>query len=102
MRKGIHWELCKKFKFAHTNKGYMHNPESAPENEMHKGLWDFGIQTDHLISARRPDLMIVNKKRRTCRIVDFAIPADHRLKLKETEKRNKYLDLARGMKKYGT
>ena len=25
----IHWEFCKKFKFDHTNKWYMHKPESA-------------------------------------------------------------------------
>ena len=47
----------------------MHNPESDLENEAHKILWDFEIQTDPLISARRPDLVIVNKKekkKRTC------------------------------------
>ena len=27
--------------------------------------------------------------------MDFAVPADHRVKLKESEKRDKYLDLAR-------
>ena len=31
--------------------------------------------------------------------MDFAVPADHRLKLKESEKRDKYLDLARKLKK---
>ena len=30
-----------------------------------------------------------------CKIVDFAVPADHRIKLKECEKKDKYLDLAR-------
>ena len=40
----------------------MHNPESVKENETHKLLWDLEIQTDHIISARRPILMIVNKK----------------------------------------
>ena len=34
---------------------------------------------------------------RTCQIVNSAIPADHRIKLKESEK--KYLDLAREFKK---
>ena len=49
---------------------------------------------------RRPDLIIINKKKmRTCKIVDFAVPADHRLKLKECEKKDKYLDLAREFKK---
>ena len=39
------------------------------------------------------------KKKRTCRIVDFAVLADHRVKLKESEKKDKYLDLARKSKK---
>ena len=34
--KVIYWELCKKFKFDHTNKWYMHNPESVLDNETHK------------------------------------------------------------------
>ena len=34
-----------------------------------------------------------------CKIVDFAVPVDHRIKLKECEKRDKYLDLARESKK---
>ena len=37
------------------NKWYMHNPASLLENETHEILWDFQIQMDHLISARRPD-----------------------------------------------
>ena len=34
--KVIHWELCKKFKFDHTNKWHMYNPPSVLENEIHK------------------------------------------------------------------
>ena len=49
--------------------------------------------------ARRLDLIIINKKKRTCKIVDFAVPVDHRIKLKECEKKNKYLDLSRELKK---
>ena len=63
---------------------------------------DFDIQTDHLISARRPDLIIIykkKKKRKSAKCVDFAVLADHRIKLKECEKRDKYLDLARELKK---
>ena len=97
--KVIHWEMCKKFKFDHANKWYMHNPEPVLENDTHKLLWDFDIQTDPLISARRPDLIIINKKKRICKIVDFAVLVDHRIKLKECEKRDKYLDLARELKK---
>ena len=84
-----HLDLFKNLKFDYSSKWYMHNQESAQENEMHKLLWDFEIQTDHQISARRPDLIIVNnnkkkKKRkkeiRTCKIMAFTVPADNRVK----------------------
>ena len=34
-----------------------------------------------------------------CKIVDFAVPADHRINQKECEKKNMYLHLARELKK---
>ena len=39
------------------------------------------------------------KKKKIYKVVDFAFPADYRIKLKECEKRDKYLDLARELKK---
>ena len=80
----------------------MYNPAPVLENDTHKLLWYFDIQTDHLISTRRPDVIIIKKKKKKkkiYKIVDFAVPADHRIKLKECEKRDKYLDLARELKK---
>ena len=47
--KVINWEMCKKFKFDHANKWYMYNPAPVPENNTHKLLWDFEIQTLYLI-----------------------------------------------------
>ena len=45
--------------------------------------------------------MIIIK--RTCKIVNFAVLADYRIKMKESEKKNKHLDLAWELKKnYGT
>ena len=89
-----------KFKFDHTNKWNMHNPTTALENDTHELLWDFDIHTDHLISVRRPDFIIINKKEnRICKIVDFAIPADHSIRLKECKKKDKFLVFARELKK---
>ena len=39
--------------------------------------------------------------KRNRKIVDFALPADYRLKLKECEKKDKYLDLSRELKNNG-
>ena len=77
----------------------MHNTGPVLENDTHKHLWDFDVHTDHLISTRSPDLMMMNKKKRICKIVDCTVPAAHRIKLKECEKKDKYLDLARELKK---
>ena len=70
----------------------MHNPASVLQ-------WVFDIQTDHLIWARRPDLIIINKKETIYKIVDFTVLDDHRIKLKKSEKKDKYLKLARVLKK---
>ena len=41
----------------------MHNPAPVLEKDPHKLLWDFDIHTDHIIPARRPDLIIINNKK---------------------------------------
>ena len=56
--KNSHWAECQK------RKTTMHNPAPVLENDTHKLLWDFDIQTDHQISTRRPDLIIINNKKR--------------------------------------
>ena len=55
------------------------------ENENYKLLWDFSIRTDHHIEARRPDLVFVDKSKKSCHIIDVAIPEDSGLKEKEAE-----------------
>ena len=74
-------------------------PRIYPKNETHKVLSDFEIQTDHQISSRRPDLVIKKDKKRTCRIVNFAVSADYRIELKEFERIDNYLDLEKELKK---
>ena len=70
---------------------------------------EFGIQTNHLIPARSSNLEIIKKKKKkkkerkkkkTCRMEDLAVPADHSVKIKENEKKDLYLDLARELKQW--
>ena len=68
----------------------MDKQASVLENETHKLHWDFDIQTDNLISATR-----LPKKRELAELLDFSVPADQRVKLKESEKKDKYLAFAR-------
>ena len=96
----IYWELCKKLKFDHTTKWYMYKQESALKNEMLKLLWDLEIQMDKQISVCRPDFVIVTPPQtpRICRIIDFTVPADH--KVKEIEERDKYQDMKEKTKEH--
>ena len=81
----------------------MHKPESVLDNETHKSLWDFEVQTDHFIPARRSNLAIVNKKLKACQTADFAVPADHRVKIKKKRKERLVLGPYRTTKKrYGS
>ena len=65
----------------------MHNLECNQQNVTHKILEGFDIQIDHQILTRRPDQGIINKIKRTCRILDIAVPVDHRMKIKESKKK---------------
>ena len=81
-------------KFDHTNKWYMHNPASVLENDTQIpiGLWHTD-RSPNLGQKIRPNNNNNNnnkKKREFAKIVHFA---DHRIKLKECEKKDKYLDL---------
>ena len=59
-------------------------------------MWAFSIQTDHVIEAHALDLVVVDKKRRTCKIIDFAVHGDSMVEVKEREKMTeKYQDLRR-------
>ena len=73
----------------------MHNLESDFENETYKILWDFEMQMGHLVQARKPNVVLIKKKKRTCHLVDFAVPEDHKLKVKEGKNMDEYLDLAK-------
>ena len=103
----IHWELCKKFLFDHPIKWYIHNPESVLENETYKVLWYSEIQTGQLLSARQPELVIVKKKEKKKKNTKKENLPNSKLcrsgrpqsKIKRNEKRDKYLDLARELKK---
>ena len=88
----MHWKLARKCNFEGEDKWYEHESESVLKNEDYKILSDFSIQTD-VIEAGRPDLVIVDKKERSCKIIDFAVPGDSRIEQKEKDKIEKYQDL---------
>ena len=56
-------------------------------------MWDFPTQTDKVIQHSWPDIVCINKRTKSCLIIDIAIPGDKNIITKEQEKIDKYQDL---------
>ena len=95
----IHWKACRKNGFDVNEKWYKHKPEKVVENDSWKILWDFTIQTDHVIGARRLDMVIIDKTKSECRIIDFACLYDSIIQEMETDKMKGCNDWKRELKK---
>ena len=86
--KYIHWVLCQR-----EPNWWKHKPVSIVENDSVKILWDFNIFVDHIISARRPDIVVIDKCASLITLIDISFPADKHISAKEEEKLSKYQDL---------
>ena len=53
------------------------------------------IQCDHVIEARGPVIVVLEKRNSKASVVDIASPWDHRVYEKKNEKIEKYQDLKR-------
>ena len=71
-------------------KWYEHCPEGVVDDDDVKLIRYINIQCDNVMEARRPDLILVDKKAKSCVIIDVAIPGDCRIREKEIKKIGKY------------
>ena len=60
-------------------------------------MWDFNIQTDHVIQHKRP--VVLYKNERKCHLIGITVPGDKRIELKEQEKIDNYTELRQEVKK---
>ena len=81
--------------FSEETNGLRIYQKVSWKNDNYKLMWSYNFQTDHDIRARRPDLVVVNKREQTWQIVDVSIPVDTAVRGKDEEKIEKYQDLAR-------
>ena len=53
------------------------NSETVTEKDSVTILWDMRIHTDRTIAANRPDIVLKNKKEKTCLLIEVTIPPRH-------------------------
>ena len=69
------------------------------ENDSWKILWHATIQNDHVIEARRSDIVIISKTKNECRTIEFTCTFDNRMENRDKDKRKGYNNLKREFKK---
>ena len=84
--KKVDWDLFKKNGLKHKEKWYEHVQEGAVENEEVKVFWDINIQGDNVTEARRPDIIVTDKKEWKGIIIDITVWADVRVEEKNRRK----------------
>ena len=75
----VHWDVSKVCGFKVKERWYEYEPEAVMVNDEYRILWDFSVETDHNIEARRPDMIVGDRKNSFCKIIDFAIPYGSRV-----------------------
>jgi hypothetical protein len=71
----------------------VHTPKPVCECDDVTVLWNQGVHAYREVMANRPDIIIKNKKEKTCILIDVAIPADRNVMQKEAENKPKHKSL---------
>lgn len=72
---------------------YKYNPETVLESADFKLYYDRTIVTDKTVHYNRPDITLVDKKKKIAYLIDIAVPNSHNLSSTITEKTQKYEEL---------
>ena len=74
----VHWIIMKAQGLPHLKSWCEHRADKIAENKDVKVWWSFNIQFDKFVEARRPDIILVRKKKNECVIIDIAVSGELR------------------------
>ena len=74
--KYIHSLLAEKYENESATNWYKQKPEEAMNGQGFKVLWDFVVQCDRFLQARRPNIVAVDRNMKEVKLIDIAIPGD--------------------------
>ncbi|XP_066930550.1 uncharacterized protein [Clytia hemisphaerica] len=98
--KYLHWCICKHYGVeTGASFWYEHHPAAGVESKNVIILWDFPINTDRAIKANRTDMVVKDRKKRTCLLIDMSVPSDRNVSVKMFDELSKYKDLEIEIKK---
>ena len=82
----LHYSISKALGIETTDKWYTHMPKPVSEEEDVTVLWNQAVHRDREVTANKPDIIIKNKKEKTCTLIDMAIPTDRNVVQKKRKR----------------
>nr|CAI5858217.1 unnamed protein product [Callosobruchus analis] len=73
--------------------------ESVVENERCRIYWNYSFPTLELVQANKPDIVLLDHQQKTMFVIEFSAPAEVNIVSKEEEKRTKYQELLRQLRR---
>lgn len=91
-----HQELAKKFRLIGEDPlpYYKYKPPEVLESDDHFPYWDRPMHTDRTVDYNRSEILLIDKKLKTAKIIDIAVPLTNNIQRSEAEKATKYENLA--------
>lgn len=86
--KAIHWYLCREFRLGTYH--YSKEPDAVKENDAAVLLWDHAIPTEKPLKHNRPDIILIDKERKTIHIIEIRVSWPTSLLQEERRKLRKY------------
>ena len=86
----ILWRPCEKHGVQGAQQRYKHAPDGIIKNKRYKIQWDFTIECDTNIEARRPNIVVIDKTTKEVKIVDVSIPGNVRVNERKAGKIENY------------
>ena len=97
----VYWELCNQYGLKCSGKWYEEVPDTVRKREdgQVEIWWDRPIETTIKLDYNRPDIIVINREDNEWTIVEFSVPWDKNVLLREEEKASKYIPLAKEIRK---
>ena len=97
----VYWELCRKYGLDCADSWYKEVPDEvrkSTDGEI-EIWWDRSVETTQKLEHNRPDVTVLNHTAKEWTFVDFSVPWDRNVEIKEVEKVEKYSSLAKEIRK---
>ena len=97
----VYWEICKQFGIDCSEKWFEEVPDTVRKRKDGEieVWWDRPIETTVKLDHNRPDIIIINRQDNEWTLVEFSVPWDKNVLLKEEEKVRKYIPLTKEIRK---